>query len=89
MITSGVSRTDPQCATLSVRADTYTQVIQRRTRIAGLVHNHPSGDPKPSASDVAITREIIAAAGAVGVKVHDHLVIGRDGAASFKTMGLL
>ncbi len=54
-----------------------------------LVHNHPSGDPKPSAADLAITREIVAAANAVGVKVHDHLVIGRNGAESFKSLGLL
>lgn len=54
-----------------------------------LVHNHPSGDPKPSAADLAVTREIIAAADAISVKVHDHLVIGRDGVASFKTLGLL
>ncbi len=54
-----------------------------------LVHNHPSGDPKPSAADVAITREIVAALGAVSVKVHDHLVIGRNGAESFKSLGLL
>lgn len=54
-----------------------------------LVHNHPSGDPKPSAADVAITREIVAAANAVSVKVHDHLVIGRNGAESFKSLGLL
>lgn len=89
MITSGVSRTDPHCATLSVRADTNTQVVQRRTRITGLVHNHPSGDPKPSAADIAITREIVDAANAVSVKVHDHLVIGRHGAESFKSLGLL
>jgi DNA repair protein RadC len=54
-----------------------------------LVHNHPSGDPKPSAQDVAITREIVAATEAVSVKVHDHLVIGRKGAESFKSLGLL
>jgi DNA repair protein RadC len=54
-----------------------------------LVHNHPSGDPKPSAADVAITRDIVAATGAVQVKVHDHLVIGRNGAESFKSLGLL
>jgi DNA repair protein RadC len=54
-----------------------------------LVHNHPSGDPKPSAADVAITREIVAATGAVHVKVHDHLVVGRNGAESFKSLGLL
>lgn len=54
-----------------------------------LVHNHPSGDPNPSAADVAVTREIIAAATAIGVRVHDHLVIGKHGAASFKTLGLM
>lgn len=89
MITSGVRPTDPQCATLSVRADTNTQVVQRRTRIAGLVHNHPSGDPKPSAADIAITRDIVDAAAAISVKVHDHLVIGRERVESFKSLGLL
>ena len=54
-----------------------------------LVHNHPSGDPKPSAADLAITREIVDAAAAISVKVHDHLVIGRNGVESFKTLGLL
>ena len=54
-----------------------------------LVHNHPSGDPKPSAADLAITREIVAATEAISVHVHDHLVIGRDGVSSFKTLGLL
>ena len=54
-----------------------------------LVHNHPSGDPKPSAADLAITREIVAAANAVSVQVHDHLVIGRNGVESFKSLGLL
>lgn len=55
----------------------------------GLVHNHPSGDPKPSQADIAITEEIVEAARAVSVKVHDHLVIGRNGTASFKALGLL
>lgn len=54
-----------------------------------LVHNHPSGDPKPSAADIQITQQIVEAAQAVSVKVHDHLVIGRNGAASFKSLGLL
>ena len=54
-----------------------------------LVHNHPSGDPKPSAADIAITEEIVEAARAISVKVHDHLVIGRNGTASFKSLGLL
>lgn len=54
-----------------------------------MLHNHPSGDPRPSAADVAITREIVAATEAISVKVHDHLVIGRHGAESFKSLGLL
>jgi DNA repair protein RadC len=54
-----------------------------------LVHNHPSGDPNPSAADVAITRETIAACKAVGVGVHDHVIVGRHGVASFKSLGLI
>ncbi|MBI1187703.1 MAG: DNA repair protein RadC [Alphaproteobacteria bacterium] len=54
-----------------------------------LVHNHPSGDPTPSAADVSITKEIVLATDAIGVKVHDHLVIGRRGEASLKSLGLM
>lgn len=53
------------------------------------MHNHPSGDATPSAADIAITREIANAAKALGVAVHDHLVIGRNGERSFKAMGLM
>lgn len=54
-----------------------------------LVHNHPSGDPEPSRADIAMTREIVQAAAALKIAVHDHLVIGRHGHASFKSLGLL
>ncbi len=54
-----------------------------------LVHNHPSGDPKPSRDDIEMTREIKAAAEALGVAIHDHLVIGRKGHASFRSLGLI
>jgi DNA repair protein RadC len=54
-----------------------------------LVHNHPSGDPKPSRDDIEMTREIKAAAEALGIAIHDHLVIGRKGHASFRNLGLL
>ncbi|MGQ3301096.1 RadC family protein [Reyranella sp.] len=54
-----------------------------------LVHNHPSGDPKPSRDDIEMTREIKAAAEALGISIHDHLVIGRKGHASFRSLGLL
>lgn len=54
-----------------------------------LVHNHPSGDPKPSRADIEMTREIKSAAGALGISIHDHLVIGRKGHSSFRNLGLL
>ena len=54
-----------------------------------LVHNHPSGDPTPSRADIDMTNQIVAAAHPLGVKVHDHLVIGRGNHVSFKSLGLL
>jgi DNA repair protein RadC len=54
-----------------------------------LVHNHPSGDPTPSSADVQMTREIVTAGQALRVAVHDHLVVGRHGVASFKALGLM
>jgi len=54
-----------------------------------LVHNHPSGDPTPSRADIDMTREVAEAARALRIAVHDHLVIGRNGTASFKALGLL
>ncbi len=54
-----------------------------------LVHNHPSGDPEPSQEDVAMTARIEEACRAVGVVLHDHLVIGRDRDASLRAMGLM
>jgi DNA repair protein RadC len=54
-----------------------------------LVHNHPSGDPTPSRADIEMTREIAKAASALGITVHDHLIVGKGRHASFKTMGLL
>ena len=54
-----------------------------------LAHNHPSGDPTPSAADVEMTRQVVAAGQALRIKVHDHMIIGRDGAASLKALGLM
>jgi len=54
-----------------------------------LVHNHPSGDPSPSGPDVQLTKEIVALGKSLNVMVHDHLIIGRDGFASFKGLQLL
>jgi len=52
------------------------------------VHNHPSGDPNPSAADVEMTKQVVEAARPLRVTVHDHLVVGRDGVASLKALGL-
>src|SRR5687768_12880313 len=54
-----------------------------------LVHNHPSGDPTPSSADVDMTRQIVEAARPLRIAIHDHLVVGRDGVASFKALGLM
>jgi DNA repair protein RadC len=53
-----------------------------------LVHNHPSGDPTPSGADVEMTRQVVEAGKALRIGVHDHLVVGRDGVASLKGLGL-
>lgn len=54
-----------------------------------LVHNHPSGDPTPSRDDIEMTREICVAARAMGITVHDHLIIGDGKWTSFRQEGLL
>jgi DNA repair protein RadC len=53
-----------------------------------LLHNHPSGDPTPSGADVDMTRQVVEALRPLRIAVHDHLVVGRDGVASFKALGL-
>lgn len=52
-----------------------------------LVHNHPSGDPTPSSSDIAVTKQIQAACDAVGIALHDHIVIGKSSEVSFRSSG--
>ena len=54
-----------------------------------IVHNHPGGDPAPSRADIRMTNELKAMLAPLGLELHDHLIIGRDGEASFKTLGLL
>ena len=53
-----------------------------------LVHNHPSGDPTPSSADIDMTRQIVEALRPLRIAVHDHLVVGRDGVASLKSLAL-
>ena len=54
-----------------------------------LVHNHPSGDPSPSRADAEMTREVGDALKAVGVALHDHVVVGRHGFASLRGLGMM
>ncbi|MCZ6741964.1 MAG: DNA repair protein RadC, partial [Alphaproteobacteria bacterium] len=54
-----------------------------------VVHNHPSGDPTPSREDIDMTKEIREAGERLGIVLHDHLIIGKKGHASFKSLGLL
>lgn len=69
------------------------EVVRRALELSAsaliLVHNHPSGDPTPSCADIAVTRSIVDAAGLFGIQVHDHLVVGSEGTASFKSLGLM
>jgi DNA repair protein RadC len=54
-----------------------------------LVHNHPSGDPTPSRADVQMTQQIVDIAKPLGIAVHDHIIVGKDGHASLKGMKLI
>jgi DNA repair protein RadC len=69
------------------------EIVKRALELSAsaliLVHNHPSGDPTPSRADIDMTREVVEAARALRIAVHDHIVIGRGGTASFKALGLL
>ncbi len=54
-----------------------------------LVHNHPSGDPTPSQADIRMTKQIVEIAEPLGITVHDHVIVGRDGHASFRGLELI
>ena len=54
-----------------------------------MVHNHPGGDSRPSEADIAMTGQVAAAVSAIGIQLHDHVIIGRNGHSSFKSLGLL
>lgn len=69
------------------------EVVRRALEVSAssliLLHNHPSGDPTPSQADIEMTRKVVEAARVFALQVHDHLVIGRQGTASFKALGLI
>lgn len=54
-----------------------------------LVHNHPSGDPTPSHADIEVTRQVKEVAEKLGISVHDHVIVGRQGTRSLRQLGLM
>lgn len=69
------------------------EVVKRALELSStaiiLVHNHPSGDPTPSRADIEMTRQIVEAAKNLGITVHDHIIVGKDGHASFRGLSLI
>ncbi len=69
------------------------EVVKRALELSAsaviLVHNHPSGDPTPSQQDVKLTLDIIGMAKPLGVMIHDHIIVARQGHASLKGLGLI
>ncbi|MGC1777637.1 MAG: DNA repair protein RadC [Xanthobacteraceae bacterium] len=69
------------------------EVVKRALELAAtaliLVHNHPSGDPTPSRADIQMTQQIIAVAQPLGISVHDHIIVGKEGHASLKGLKLI
>ena len=69
------------------------EVVKRALELSAtaivLVHNHPSGDPSPSRADIDMTKHIIDVAKPLGVVVHDHVIVGRQGHVSFRGLKLI
>jgi DNA repair protein RadC len=69
------------------------EVVKRALELSAsaliLVHNHPSGDPTPSSADIKMTHEIVDVAKPLGIVVHDHIIVGREGHASLKGLKLM
>jgi DNA repair protein RadC len=68
------------------------EVVKRALELSAsaiiLVHNHPSGDPTPSRADIDMTKMIVEAARPLGIVIHDHIIVGRQGHVSFKGLRL-
>ena len=69
------------------------EVVKRALELSAtaiiLVHNHPSGDPTPSNADIQMTKSIVAIAAPLGISVHDHIIVGKNGHSSLKGMKLM
>jgi len=69
--------------------EVFQEAVVARAAALVLFHNHPSGDPEPSAEDIALTRRLSSAGTLMGIEVLDHLVLGAGRYASLKERGLL
>jgi DNA repair protein RadC len=67
----------------------YSLVFNAVIGLRGLAHNHPSGDPTPSKADIQMTKAIIDIAAPLGISVHDHIIVGKNGHASMKGLKLI
>ncbi|HVY20546.1 MAG TPA: DNA repair protein RadC [Bauldia sp.] len=69
------------------------EVVKRALELSAtaviLVHNHPSGDPTPSSADIQMTKQLVDVAKPLGIMVHDHIIVGRGGHASFRGLRLI
>ncbi len=69
------------------------EVVKRALELSAtaiiLVHNHPSGDPTPSTADIQMTKSIISISSPLGISVHDHIIVGKNGHASLKGLRLI
>lgn len=73
----------------SVRiAELFREAVRANAVSVILVHNHPTGDPTPSAADVSLTAEVVAAGALLDIKVLDHLIVGQGRHSSLKRLGL-
>ena len=69
--------------------EVFREAIAERAAAIILVHNHPSGDPTPSADDRVVTEQLVAAGRLLDIPVHDHIIVGRGRYTSFAEAGLL
>jgi DNA repair protein RadC len=69
------------------------EVVKRALELSAtaiiLVHNHPGGDPTPSRADIEMTKQIVEIARGLGIEVHDHIIVGKDGHASLRGLKLI
>jgi DNA repair protein RadC len=67
----------------------FSDAIAERAASIILVHNHPSGNTEPSHADIAVTKRLIEAGEILGIRIHDHIIVSRDGHTSMKEKGLI